>query len=100
METTICCEKMMAELDAWKEKANHIARELDNMQSGDKQNVLPEIIELHMFIEEIYERIDVLKRNCPEAWESPEIGVLEVRDHTLGNWGKDWEDAFLGKTAG
>jgi hypothetical protein len=97
--TTNCCEKLIAELGAWKEKVDHIARELDNMASCDKAKLLPQVIELHMFIEDICERMDRVKRNCQEASERSE-GVIEVIAHQTGNWGRDWEDALLGKIRG
>ncbi len=100
MQVTTYCEKLIEELDAWKEKADHIARELDNLAPLEKGKMLPEIMELHMFVEELCERMYAVKNNCLEAWEPAEIGVMMVRVHKTGNWGKDWEDALLGKTGG
>jgi hypothetical protein len=93
---TNCCQKLVEELIAWKEKVDQSAGGLDNMASCDKAKLLPQVIELHMFIEDIGERIDRVKRNCQEALERSE-GVIEVRAHKTGNWGRDWEDALLGK---
>ena len=86
MEVTSYCEELVVELDAWKEKANHIATKLDNMMSRDKVQVLPEISEMHMFIEELCDRITQVKRNCQEAWKPTEIGVMELKTHKTGNW--------------
>ena len=81
MEVTNYCKKMITELDTWREKAEHIIRELDGVPSCDKEKVLPEIIELHMFIEELCERIERVRRNCQESLESTEIGVTELNVH-------------------
>jgi len=89
MEVNRYCEELIVELDAWKEKANHIATKLDTMTSGDKKQVLPEIIELHMLVEELCDRIDKVKRNCQEAWQPDQVGVTELRTHTTGNWDKE-----------
>ena len=91
MENTTCCEKLVAELDAWKERADHIARGLDNVARQDNGKMLTETIDLLMFIEELDDRIGTLKRNCPEGWDPGEIGVVMPGTHTTGNWGKDWE---------
>lgn len=91
MEDTTCCEKLITELDIWKGKADHIARELDKMPRQDNGKMVPETMDLHMFVEELCDRIDRLRINCPEAWEPAEIGVIELRTHKTGNWGKDWE---------
>jgi len=100
MEVTTYCEKLISELDSWKGKADYIARELDNMAILDKEKALPVIMELHMFVEELCDRIDRVKSNCQEAWEPAQIGVVELRVHETGNWGKDWENEFLGKKGG
>ena len=69
MEKMSYCEKLVEELGAWKGKADHIVRELDELSSGDKGKMLPEIFELHMFVEELYDRIDRLT-SC-SGWSSP-----------------------------
>ena len=91
MEVTTYCEKLVAELDVWKEKADRIAKELDNTTLPEKEKILPEILELHMLVEELCERIDQVKTRCLDAWEPDEIGVIEVRTHKIGDRGKEWE---------
>jgi hypothetical protein len=91
MKNVTCCEKLVAELDAWKERADQIARELDNMERQDNGKMLPEKMDLHIFVEELSDRIGALKSNCPEGWDPAEIGVMMLRTHKTGNWGKDWE---------
>jgi len=91
MENTTCCEKLVAELDAWKERADHIARGLDNTARQDNRKILTETMDMHIFIEELGERIGTLKNNCSEGWEPAEVGVKMLKIHKTGNWGKDWE---------
>jgi hypothetical protein len=91
MENTTCCEKLVTELDLWKGKADYIARELDNIACQDNGKMFRKTMDLHMLVEELEDRIDTLKSNCPEGWEPDEIGVIMLRIHTTGNWGKDWE---------
>ncbi len=86
MEAITYCEKLNAGLDTWKERADHVTRELDNMASCDKEKVLPEVIELHMFVEELRDRMNRVKKNCLEAWEPAEIGAMELRAHEIANW--------------
>jgi hypothetical protein len=91
VQDTACCEKLITELNSWKEKADNIARGLDKMPHQDNMKMLPETTDLRIFVEELCERIDSLKVNCPEAWDPAEIGVIKLKAHRTGNWGKDWE---------
>ena len=86
MQVTSYCEKLIMELNGWREKADAIVGELDNMPSYQKKEVAPQVIELHMFVEELSDRIERVKRKCSEALESDEVGVPLVKAHTIGNW--------------
>jgi hypothetical protein len=87
MENTTCCEKLVAELDAWMKRADYVARELDNTASSDKEKLLPKTMNLHMLVDELEDRIGTLKLNCPEGWEPAEIGVMEVTAHDPSIYG-------------
>ena len=91
MENATCCEKLVAELDAWKDRADHVAKELDNLARQDNEKMLPKTMDLHIFVEELGDRIDTLKSSCPEGWEPAEIGVMMLRTHKIGDRGKEWE---------
>ena len=91
MENATCCEKLITELDIWKGKAEHITRELYEVARKENGKMLSKTTDLHLFVEELGDRIDTLKSNCPEGWEPAEIGIIELRTHKTGNWGKDWE---------
>jgi hypothetical protein len=98
MEVTTYCEKLAEELNIWKGKVDYIATELDKVAWSDKERILPETIDLLMFIEELRDRIDNVESNCPEVWEPGRIGVIELQVHKTGNWGEEWEKNFLSKT--
>jgi len=73
MEVKSYCDSLVIELTGWKAKVYDIVRKLDKISSGDKQKVVPQVAELHMIIEELDDRIDRLKRECPMEWHPEKI---------------------------
>ena len=87
MEVKTYCDSLAIELTGWKAKVYDITRKLDKMSSGDKEKVVPEVNEMHMLIEELDDRVDRLKRECPVQWEPDRI-ELEGRTTQLKTiWG-------------
>jgi hypothetical protein len=73
MDVKSYCDSLSIELTGWKAKVYDIVRKLDKMSSGDKEKVIPEVNELHMIIEELDDRIDLLEKECPTEWEPERI---------------------------
>ncbi|MDR3567418.1 MAG: hypothetical protein P4L43_05250 [Syntrophobacteraceae bacterium] len=73
MDVQSYCDTLNIELTGWKAKIYDVVRQLDKVSSGDKQKVVPMVNELHMFIEEITDRIDRLEKECPTQWEPDKI---------------------------
>ncbi|MEW6110336.1 MAG: hypothetical protein AB1632_14390 [Nitrospirota bacterium] len=73
MEVTSYCDNLAMELTAWKAKMYDIVRKLDKMSTGEKEKVVPEVNELHMFIEELNDRIEKLRKECPTEWNPNEL---------------------------
>jgi len=90
MEVQSYCDSLSIELTGWKAKIYDVVRELDKVSTGDKQKVAPMVNELHMVIEEITDRIDKLKKECPTQWE-PEKTELEGKFSHLK---KKWEEVI------
>ncbi len=63
------CDNMTTELTAWKAKVYDVVRKLDKISTGDKEKVVPEVNELHIILEELGDRIEKLKKECPTSWE-------------------------------
>ena len=67
------CDDLLAELGAWKAKINGIVTSMDRVSSGDKEKVIDQVRDLHMFVEELENRIEGLGAECPTVWEPGHI---------------------------
>jgi len=69
------CDSLVTELGAWKAKVNDVVGRIDKISSGDKEKVLDQVRDLHMFLGELDSRIDGLKLECPTNWEPGQIEI-------------------------
>jgi hypothetical protein len=72
-EVQIYCDNVVAELSVWKAKIYDVVRRVDKVSSGDKAKIGDQVNDLHMFIEELENRIDRLRRECPIDWKPDQI---------------------------
>jgi predicted nuclease with TOPRIM domain len=87
---------MRAELISWKAKAYDIVRKLDKLSTGEKDKVVPEVVDLHILIEELGDRISKLEKECPTDWSSFR-GEIDTKIKHLGSkWQQIDEKAFWG----
>ena len=70
MDAKTYCDSLIFELTGWKAKIFDTVRRLDNLPPEDKEKVLPEVSELHRTLKELEDRIEKLRSECPEEWES------------------------------
>jgi predicted nuclease with TOPRIM domain len=87
MDVNTYCDSLAIELTGWKAKVYDIVRKLDKMSSGDKAKVVPEVNELHMIIEELDDRIERLKKECPVEWEPERIELERKTSQLKTTWG-------------
>lgn len=73
MDVKDYCENLSVELTGWKAKMYDVVRKLDKVSTGDKEKVVPEINELHMVIDELTDRIEKLRKECPTNWNPDEL---------------------------
>lgn len=92
MDVKSYCDSLVIELTGWKAKVYDIVRKLDKMSSGDKQKVVPQVVELHMLIEELDDRIDRLKRECPTEWQPAKIELESKVSKLKTKWEKVWQN--------
>ena len=83
MDVLDYCKGMEAEMTAWKAKLYDVMRKVDKLGSAEKENILPNITDLHMLLEEMEDRVENLKTECPSDW-SPvktdiEDGYVDMR---------------------
>lgn len=69
------CDNLLTELSAWKAKVNDVVGRIDKFSSGDKEKIIDVVRDLHMFLQELDERIDGLKVECPIDWEPGQIEI-------------------------
>jgi predicted nuclease with TOPRIM domain len=84
MDVRDYCKSMETEMTAWKAKLYDVTRKVDKLGSAEKEKVLPNIEDLHMLLEEMSDRVEKLKNECPSDW-SPikneiEEGGIDMRD--------------------
>jgi len=100
MEVMDYCRNMEIELTAWKAKMFDLMTKIDNLPTGDKQKVFPQVGELKMILTDLEDRITKLKTECPTEW-SPIKDELEGNVDTLrGKYGQVMEVMSLGDFGG
>ena len=95
MDVQDYCKGMETEMTAWKAKLYDVMRKVDTLGSAEREKVLPNIEDLHMLLEEMSDRVEKLKTECPSDW-SPvkseiEEGSVDMRgkyEETMEHIGK------------
>ncbi len=72
------CDNLATELGGWKAKLNEVVTRIDRVSSGDKEKLIDQVRDLHMFVGELETRIDGLSHECPTNWEPSQM-ELETR---------------------
>ena len=78
------CDNVVTELSVWKAKAYDVVRRFDKLSSGEKAKLGDKVSDLHIFIEELENRIDRLRRECPTDWKADQIEMEAKFDHLKG----------------
>lgn len=77
------CNSLIVELSTWKAKMYDLVKKLDRTSTGAKEKVVNEVNELHMIIEELGDRIEKLRRECPVSW-GPDRTEIENKMGYMG----------------
>jgi archaellum component FlaC len=92
MDLSTYCGNLSKELTDWKAKIEVIVKELDRIPSGDKEKVVPEVNELHALVEGIEDRIERLKKDCPEEWSPDRIELDNKLTQITNIYEEVWEN--------
>jgi len=92
MDAKSFCDSLIIELTGWKVKIYDVVRKLDKVSSGDKQKVVPMVNELHMVIEELTDRIERLKKDCPLHWAPEKIELEGKFSQLKTQWEEVWQN--------
>jgi len=85
MDLNTYCGNLSKELTEWKAKIETIVKELDRIPSGDKEKVVPEV-------EGIEDRIERLKKDCPEEWSPDKIELDSKLTQITNIYEEVWEN--------
>jgi hypothetical protein len=81
---------MEVEMTAWKAKLYDVIRKVDKLGSAEKEKVLPNIEDLHIFLEEMSDRVETLKTECPPDLSPVKIdieeGTTDMRENIKTQW--------------
>jgi hypothetical protein len=93
------CENVASELMEWKAKIDDIVMKFDRTATGDKSPVVSYVNDLHIFLDEINDRIDLLKTNCPVALSAEDREKIP-ESHFQKEWKTTWDDVSPGQIGG
>jgi len=88
---------METEMTAWKAKLYDVMRKVDALGSAEKEKILPNVEDLHMFLEEMKDRIETLKNECPSDWSPAKKDIDEGSIDMRGKYEETME--YIGKAS-
>ncbi len=100
MELNDYCESVASELMAWRAKVDDVVKKLDQVSTGDKSKVVPQVNELHMIMEDLDDRIKKLKTSCATDWEPERAEFEDKFAHMKKTWEGVWENVSPGEIGG
>jgi predicted nuclease with TOPRIM domain len=97
MDVQDFCKGMEVEMTAWKAKLYDVMRKVDKLGSAEKEKILPNIEDLHMFLEEMSDRVETLKTECPSDWSPVKKDIEEGTTDMRGKYEETME--YIGKAS-
>ena len=97
MDVMDYCKGMEMELTAWKAKLYDLTRKIDSLGSAEKEKVLPNVEDLHMYVTEMTDRIEKLKSECPTEWSPMKKDIDDAHVDMRGKYEETME--YIGKAS-
>ena len=97
MDVQDYCKGMETEMTAWKAKLYDVMRKVDKLGSAEREKILPNIEDLHMLLEEMSDRVEKLKTECPSDWSPRKHEIEEGSIDMRGKYDETME--YIGKAA-
>ena len=97
MDVQDYCKGMETEMTAWKAKLYDVMRKVDSLGSAEKEKILPNVEDLHMFLGEMTDRIEKLKTECPSDWSPDKKEIEEGSIDMRGKYEETME--YIGKAS-
>ena len=97
MDVKDFCNGIETEVTAWKAKLYDVVRKVDKLGSAEKEKILANVEDLHMLLEEMSDRVETLKTECPSDWSPIK---KEIEDGNVDMRGKYEETMeYIGKAS-
>jgi hypothetical protein len=74
MKAKNCCKTMEMELTGWKAIVYDIARKMESLPGGQREQIRSNIEDLHILIAEMDDRIEQIREKC-----TPETGMDDIQ---------------------
>lgn len=97
MDVKDYCKGMETEMTAWKAKLYDVMRKVDSLGSAEKEKVLPNITDLHMLLDEMTQRVENLKTECPSDWSPDKKEIDEGSVNMRGKYEETMD--YIGKAS-
>lgn len=97
MDVQDFCKSMEAEMTMWKAKLYDVMRKVDNLGSAEKEKVLQNIEDLHIYLQEMSDRAESLKTECPSDWSPVKQDIDQGTVDLRGKYEETMD--YIGKAA-
>ncbi len=97
MDVTDYCKNMEMEMTTWKAKLYDVTRKVDQLGSAEKEKILANVEDLHMLLEEMSDRVENLKTECPSDWSPMKKEIDEGSVDMRGKYEETME--YIGKAS-
>ncbi|MGD8524138.1 MAG: hypothetical protein PVF56_23510 [Desulfobacterales bacterium] len=97
MDVTDYCKNMEIEMTTWKAKLYDVTRKVDELGSAEKEKILANVEDLHMLLEEMSDRVEKLRTECPSDWSPMKKEIDEGSINMRGKYEETME--YIGKAA-
>jgi predicted nuclease with TOPRIM domain len=88
---------METEMTAWKAKLYDVMRNFDKLGTAEREKILPNIEDLHIFLEEMTDRVNTLRNECPTDWSPMKKDIEDGSTDMRGKYEETME--FIGKAS-
>lgn len=97
MDVKDYCKSMETEMTAWKAKLYDVMRKVETLGSAEKEGVLANITDLNMLLEEMSDRVERLKTECPSDWSPMKSDIEKGSVDMRGKYEETME--YIGKAS-
>ena len=97
MDVIDYCKNMEMEMTTWKAKLYDVIRKVDKLGSAEKENILANVEDLHMLLEEMTDRVEKLRTECPTDWSPMKNDIDEGSINMRAKYEETME--YIGKAA-